>query len=724
MRPQTGPAPDGQTRSWGAGAQGGCGGSFSFLRFSLALPLGMTDFAAPTVRVPPLSPRRAALAAALALGLGVGALALRLSPTAGPGVALGVVVGLAALGLAGLAEAQETPGLAKIFAGLAAFAGLGALRPAPENLELAFALGALGLLAGGAWTCLRAPRLGPSRGAVLALAGATLAALAGYNAYYVLVSRDLMIADFMFYRIVSVAVGTLARDGNLLGLVVSLARSMPKDYSWAPALAPGLTLAAFGLLSRAVYQGAILTCYALPALVALAFAAREIAGAPRRSAGAFAFALAAVAAAYPFAITVAARGMPDIGGLALFVIALRLAAKLAQALSLPAADRPKLTAMTRKLAFALALTLFAMFLFRRWYAFAAAALLMALAGEVAVAAARRRGAFRWREAALAACIGLLTLLALLSPVLVDWLPDPAAHDYARMYAAYRKTPAVLAEVVGDWAGFAVIGLALAGGLYMLAARGGRFARLAFVTGPLAALLFLRVQSPYPHHLYLIAPFLMLFIAAPLLRLHARSRGAGLAALAALAALTLTPAGAWLPKGLFPTAARPHAPRADLAELARMKAWVDARATPSHKVCGLGSSYTFSGQLIGELWQLKADKSPLTRHKSERVSVGMTDVDTVDGPPTVEIKDCAVMLVGDPVQTHVIPSYQLTVTLPSREMLTGVGIGAHYRRTGEVFHLEHGVNAVVFEQVSPLTDADMQALAARWRAARAEVERAQ
>ena len=49
-----------------------------------------------------------------------------------------------------------------------------------------------------------------------------------------------------------------------------------------------------------------------------------------------------------------------------------------------------------------------------------------------------------------------------------------------------------------------------------------------------------------------------------------------------------------------------------------------------------------------------------------------------------------MIVGDPVQTHVIPSYQLTVTLPSQEMLDGVGIGAHYRRTGEVFALEHGV----------------------------------
>jgi len=415
--------------------------------------------------------------------------------------------------------------------------------------------------------------------------------------------------------------------------------------------------------------------------------------------------------------------MPDIGGLALYVVALRIAEKLARALSLGAGHDARVRSIVRKLSFALALTLFAMFLFRRWYAFAALSMIAAFAAEIFVVALRRRKTFRWREAALAAAIGVLTLIALLAPVLVDWLPNPAAHDYTKMYAAYRKTNAVLAEVVGDWCGFGVLALAVVGAAFVLARSGrrGRLARLAFVAAPLSAMLFLRVQSPYPHHLYLLAPAICVFIAAPLLLLFAKSRAAGAAALAALAALTLTPVGALAPKGVFPTAGRPHAPRTDLAELARMKDWVDARATPAHKVCGLGSSYTFSGQLIAELWQLKAEKSPLTRSKAEETSVGMSDVDTVDGPPKPAIKDCAILIVGDPVQTHVLPSYQLTVTLPSSEMLEGIGIGAHYRRTGEVFHLEHGVSAVVFEQISPLTDENMAALAERWRAARAEVE---
>jgi hypothetical protein len=668
---------------------------------------------------PARSPRLPALVAAGALGVGVGALALRLSPTAAPGLALGAGVGLAALTFAALAETAEAAGLAKLFGALAGFCALAAAAADPKRVELAFAFGSLALLCGGVWRSRARLDLGLTRAATWALAAALLAALAAFNAYYVIVSQDLMIADFMFYRVVSIAVGTLLRQGNLAALALDLAHSMAQDYSWAPALLPGAALAAFGLLSRAVYQGALLACYAAPALIALAWGAREIAGA-RRDAATFAFALATVVAAYPFGVVVVARGMPDIGGLALFVLALRLADGLAGALAAQASERGAI----RKLAFALALTLFAMFLFRRWYAFAALAILLALAAEIGAVALRRGAAFRWREAGLAASLGALTLLALLSPVLADWLPNPAAHDYARMYAAYRKTPAALVAAVGDWAGFAPLALALLGGVFMLKRSRTRFTRLTFATGPLAAALFLHVQSPYRHHLYLIAPFVALFIAAPLLLLFSRSRLAGLAALTVLAGLTMTPAGALMPKGWFPAAARPHAPRADMAELARMKDWVDARATPAHKVCGLGSSYTFSGQLIGELWQLKADKSPLHRTKAEETSVGMSDVDTVDGPPNPAMKDCAVMIVGDPVQTHVIPSYQITVTLPSREMLEGVGIGAHYRRTGEVFHLQHGVSAVVFQQTSPLSDADMAALAARWRAARAEVERAQ
>jgi hypothetical protein len=141
-----------------------------------------------------------------------------------------------------------------------------------------------------------------------------------------------------------------------------------------------------------------------------------------------------------------------------------------------------------------------------------------------------------------------------------------------------------------------------------------------------------VQTPAAHHAYLVAPAVTAFIAAPILLLFGRARRAGVLALAALALATFTPAGGLAPKGAFPVGDRPHAPREDLDELARLKAWVDARARPDHKVCGLGSSYTFSGQLIGELWQLKAGQSPLYDDPKLRTDVKMSDVDAVEGAP--------------------------------------------------------------------------------------------
>jgi hypothetical protein len=243
-------------------------------------------------------------------------------------------------------------------------------------------------------------------------------------------------------------------------------------------------------------------------------------------------------------------------------------------------------------------------------------------------------------------------------------------------------------------------------------------RLTFGSAAIAAAFFLRIQTPYIHHLYLIAPAIAAPVGASLMLAFASRPRAALAALAALGAITLSPLAAALnPPGLAPIAGLPHAPRADLDELWRLKDWVDARARADAKVCGLGSSYTFSGQLIGELWQLHPEREAALKSDT---SVKMPDVDAVDGPPTAGLKDCAVIIVGDPVQTHLDPDGQQTVVVPSREILTGQGIGAKFRRTGEVFHLAKGVAAVVFARVSPLDDADIAALQARWRAARAAV----
>jgi hypothetical protein len=669
-----------------------------------------------------LGKRSLAAFAGLALTASLVLLLHRVAPGA-PAIATAGVAGLAGLAALALALALDDPALPMLTTAVAASVGLLVLAALVEpEARLRFASVASAAFGVGltAWLVRTARKRPGVSLALAALFAVALAGLAGYAAHLVLVSRDLMIADFMTYRGIAVVVARLADAGNWPLLMSATVQSVTQDYSWAPALAPGLLLAVTAPTSRAGYTFALLALYAAPAALALAILARDLArraGLPREQAeGAYLpLGVVAVFGAFPAAFAVAARGMPDIGGLVLAVCALKLADRLIRLLALRQGHDARVRPMIRRVTAALALTIYAMFAFRRWYAFAAAGIVVMLALEVGAIALRRGARFRWRDALAAAALGALILLALMCPILLDWAPNLSEHDYVQTYAGYRKPPDVFLRELGDWVGFIPALAALAGAAFLWArCRETRLLRLTLGGAAIAAILFLRVQTPYIHHLDLIAPAIVVPIAASLMLLLARAPRAALLAMAALGFVTLSPFAAALnPIGLAPVAGLPRAPRADLDELRRLKDWVDERARPEAKVCGLGSSYTFSGQLIGELWQLRPERGPSRRE----LGVTMPDVDTVDGPPAPGLKDCAIIIVGDPIQTHLDPDYQQTVIVPSREMLTGQGIGAKFRRTGEVFHLEKGVSAVVFERTGPLDDSDIAGLQARWCAAR-------
>ena len=670
------------------------------------------------------SRRTLGLTASVVFGLALGLLARRLAPQAAP-LSAESLGGLAVLAAVGLTATLATRRSAVFLAALGIAALAAAFAPADARaLEPICGLLALALAGTVALWLMQETRRRLATLATIAAAIAAAAAIGVYALIYVVASRDLMIADFARYREISVAVASLARSGRWPELAAAFLASIQDDYSWAPALVPGFVMAASAPLSRLAYEAPLVLFYGAPALVALALLARDLArraGLPRPAAPIAVLALGAAAAfaAFPTGVAVLARGMPDIGGLVFYVAALRLAERLLRLLVLPPGHAARVGRLARRVALALALCAFAMILFRRWYAFAALGVGATLAAEVGVLAWRRGRRFRWREAIQAASIGLFSGLVYLSPAIVAWLPNPAAHDYTALYAAYRKPNAVFAAELLAWCG-AAVPLAAAFGAALLFARSTdrRLLRLTIGAAAIAAAAFLQVQTPYVHHLYLIVPAVTALVGAPLLLLFARRRIAALAIVATLAALTMTPLAAWAPRGFAPLAGLPHPPRADLAELARLKGWVEARARPDNRVCGLGSSYAFSGQLIEELWQLDPVRSPFYADARQRPSVTMSDVDAVDGPPNPALKTCAIVLVGDPPQTHLDPGDQQTVVVPAHEMLAGEGIGAHYQRAGEVFRLDDGVEAWVFARTSPLDDADMAALADRWRAARA------
>ena len=270
-------------------------------------------------------------------------------------------------------------------------------------------------------------------------AGLFAAALAGLwpdAAILVLMSRDLMIADFMTYRGIAIMIARLADAGKWPLLMSATAELITQDYSWAPALAPGLALAIAWQLRGGLHvrascplrragpacardpgvrsgaSGGIAPLTLSPALsrsageganpfsrkarrrtgVSHRLCGRRWPAGPDEGKGNLALSLAAVFAAFPAAMAVAARGMPDVGGLVLIVCALRLAERLARLIALPKGHDALIAPMTRRVALALALTLFAMFAFRRWYAFAAAGTAIMLAIEVSSIALHERRA--------------------------------------------------------------------------------------------------------------------------------------------------------------------------------------------------------------------------------------------------------------------------------------------------------------------------------------------
>jgi hypothetical protein len=680
--------------------------------------------------LPPIR-RIAALAAALSLGVGVWLIMRLVAPAAGPYL-VGLVVFIPVACCGALAFSLDDEGMAGFLPIIVCAAIAMLIAPLmihdPKQIGLLFGFGSVGLTIVGSSSLAKAARWRlTSRGwGSLAVGLVLIVVLALYCIDYVTVSQDLMFGDFMYRRVEAIVVASIIDSGQLAALVKLFVGSMKDEYSLLSPLVPGVVLAATSPSSRAWYQGAVIVFYAAPAYFALGLLATGLAQRAglarpvgRRQTALLAMAICAAFVAYPTGMAVVARGMPDIGGLVLVVASLRLSERLARLLALPRGHDVRIGQLMRRVVLALALCLFGMFLFRRWYAFAAVGILAMLALEVTCLAAKRGDRFRWREATAAAALGGLVLLALGAPVLIDWLPDPGAHDYATIYAAYRKEFSVFVAEIFDWYGAALL-VAAAGCAIFLGSRPGdqRLLRLTCGSTLVAALLFLRIQSPAIHHVYLLTPAFAGSIGAAILVLFERRRTLALIVLAGIAAFTLTPAvSAWAPTGLAPTAGRPPAPRSDLAELARLKRWVEVNAAPGHRYCVLASSYTINDALVEELWQMDPKGSPLVADPALRINVSMAHVDTRDGPPVDNLKECAAMLVGDPVQTHLVRAYQQNIIIPASEMLAGVGIGANYRRSGEVFNLEKGVKLVVFERIRPLDDQDIAALQERWRATR-------
>ena len=138
------------------------------------------------------------------------------APGAPPIFSLGLAApaALSIVALSLLLEAEALPGLARAEAAGVGLALLGALLGSEERLRV-FSLSTAALAAALAlWLVRTAHKRRKISLGSAALFVSTLLFLAAYSAYIVLASRDLMIADFMNYRGISIEVARLADAGE------------------------------------------------------------------------------------------------------------------------------------------------------------------------------------------------------------------------------------------------------------------------------------------------------------------------------------------------------------------------------------------------------------------------------------------------------------------------------------------------------------------------------
>jgi hypothetical protein len=189
--------------------------------------------------------RRIAALAGLMLTASIALFLWRLAPSAPAFLPVGVA-GLSGLSVVGLARTLDEESLSNLTHGVLAAVGVIVLGAFVEP-ETKVRLISFTSLAFGVGIALWLARAEGKRSrwslSLAALYAAALAGLCVYSAALVLISRDLMTADFMTYRGISIMIARLADAGNWLLLVSAAAQSITQDYAWGPALVPGLLLA-------------------------------------------------------------------------------------------------------------------------------------------------------------------------------------------------------------------------------------------------------------------------------------------------------------------------------------------------------------------------------------------------------------------------------------------------------------------------------------------------
>ena len=292
-------------------------------------------------------------------------------------------------------------------------------------------------------------------------------------------------------------------------------------------------------------------------------------------------------------------------------------------------------------------------------------------------------------------------------------------DYSSLYAAYNQGLWKSFLLLFRYFGVLLLAAALLSAVLLLRKREKRSLGFFLLLQPvLCFLLFVQVQTHGQQHLLLYAPAylcLMLLLFDALAQVPWRRTAAGLTAVCALV-----------------PALSPFLPReqpASLSELTEVTvlpsfSWYppqDENADTIVEIVRRLDEFGEEGYTVGVLASsLVLNKDILTNAEASLSLSRISDVDRsyLLNLPAVDTRDgwwdtifsCDILVVADPIQTHLGEDNQQVVVLPAQALLSGTGFGAAYERLEDTWTLEDGsITVYVYQRTRDLTEEEKQDL---------------
>ena len=517
----------------------------------------------------------------------------------------------------------------------------------------------------------------------------------------------------------------LIKSGSWMQAIGIFSSAYTSDYSMLPAVWPALISLVTGYPTRLNYSLSITAIYAVPAYIMVAYLAKRLVdgqttGVDTPVKNGWVLASFTPFFALPIYFGTTLSLMPDIGGVILFVGALLIASTVVDAIREPGVEC-KHWQVSRTLvrsSISLGVLFSLMFIFRRWYVFAAAGIACSLFFLVIIEISVSRG-FRvlvLYRAVAAALLVTFAALPLLCWVLFDWSRDFGQHDYANLYSSYKFSLDRDAQMARQVFGVVSPFICVVGGVFLYyLGKAKRLLFLLFAATGIACFSFLSVQSPALHHYYLLMPMLGAFLAG-LSILIARRFGL----LAAVCFTLLFVLGGTL-------ATRPMSEKYGFDYFAGFEQWLPRHqkyvegytqlyqwlalpANESKKFCLIASSETINQGVLGELWQVVSDAA---KGSYDQRLIQLGQVDSVNGPPGRVIQQCQIFLIGVPFQAHLQPDQQFTLEIIQKDILNGEGIGQSVDRSPTIFSMGDNIEVRAYQAVKSITDDEYEDLVKRF-----------